>query len=80
MSNITQEKLHEMFDYKNGHFIYKENGKRGQEKGAVAGFPHNKGYWGISIGGKMNLAHRLVWLYHHGYIIMLYNMVISTSS
>lgn len=68
MSHVTQEYLHETFDFKDGHFIYKEDGKYGKKKGAIAGFPHNKGYWAINIKGKLNLAHRLSWLYHHGYM------------
>lgn len=68
MSNITQEKLHEMFYYKNGHLFFKEDGKRGQKKDKVAGHKHSAGYWAISVNGKYELAHRLIWLYHHGYI------------
>ena len=64
---ITQEKLKETFDYKDGEFYTKES--RGRLKaGFKAGCKTKRGYIAIRIDGKPYLAHRLVWLYHHGYM------------
>jgi len=68
MSQLTQEKMQEMFYYENGSLFYREDGKYGKKKGAKAGFAHSRGYWAISVFGKTKMAHQIIWLYMHGYM------------
>lgn len=60
---LTQEALINKFYYDNGHLHYNYNSGH-MKMGDVAGYPNR--YWLIRTHGKMYLAHRLVWLYHHG--------------
>jgi len=65
---LTQERLLEVLDYNSetGHFTWKvRTGPRGKA-GSKAGTPHKRGYWKISIDGKIYSAHRLAWLYAYG--------------
>jgi hypothetical protein len=57
---LTQEYLQSVYTYRDGH-LYRKNGKR---LGSVCG----RGYIHTSIKGKGYLLHRLIFLYHHGYI------------
>jgi hypothetical protein len=65
---ITQERLHELFDYReDGTLIWKVN--KGTVKiGDVAGSTDDKGYYVIRIDRKGRKGHRLIFLYHHGYL------------
>lgn len=56
---ITQKRLHELFDYVDGELI--RNGK-------IAGSVNKRGYRVICVDRKIYKAHRLVFLYHHGYL------------
>lgn len=58
---ITQETLQENFDYIDGNLFFKKNNKQ-------AGTIHHTGYRAIIFRRKWYLAHRLVWLLHHGYL------------
>lgn len=78
---ITQELLHQLFNYNplTGIFLFKErtsNLKRSSKDdvrwnkryaGKVAGFDHYEGYRSISIYGKQQMAHRMAFLYTHGF-------------
>jgi hypothetical protein len=57
---ITQELLNEIFDYSDG-VLYRKNG-------AVAGCKEPYGYIRVSIKNKSYLAHRLIYLMHHGVV------------
>lgn len=48
-------------------FRWAVNKGRGR-KGCVAGTKHNQGYFSLSIDKERYLAHRLVWMIHHGEI------------
>lgn len=64
---ITQERLKELFDYQDGQLIWKVKKARAN-KGDIAGCESNRNgifYRQIKIDGKLHLAHRLVFLYHH---------------
>jgi hypothetical protein len=63
---ITQELLHKLFDYKEGKLYWKNDNKAKKIKGCVAGYIKKEGYVGIRYMGKLYLAHRLIYLYHHG--------------
>ena len=64
---ITQTRLKEIFDYVNGELIWKINPGKNQYIGRVAGVV-GQGYKHICVDRKKYLAHRLIFLYHHGCI------------
>ena len=65
---LTQEYLHQLFEYKNGNLYWKEN--RGNNKicGKKAGSVDKQGYLIIRINKKAYKTHRLMFLYHYGFI------------
>jgi hypothetical protein len=66
---LTQERIRELFDYRDGMLFWKTPPKYGKVCcGDLAGCSHNRGYWRIKISGRHYLAHRLIFLYHHGYM------------
>lgn len=66
---ITQEKLKQMFDYDpGGYLVYRVNPKGRAKKGDRAGAQQPNGYWHIMINRKRYFAHRLIFMYHHGFI------------
>lgn len=56
---VTQKRLHELFEYVDGSLI---------RDGKIAGSVNKRGYRIICVDMKMYKAHRLVFLYHHGYL------------
>ena len=65
---LTHENLLQIFDYSDGHLIWKS--KRGCriKAGDIAGCKHYSGYIQITINKKSYRAHRLVFFWHHGYM------------
>jgi hypothetical protein len=57
---LTKEIVNNLFFYKDGVLFWKANNK-------TSGYVTNQGYRSIKINQKKYLAHRLVFLYHHGY-------------
>jgi len=68
MAKISYDEVHELFNYdpETGIFINKIN-RRIAKKGEVAGCLNGDGYWQVCVKGKQYKAHRLAWLYVHGY-------------
>jgi len=69
---ITQTELKERLEYNpdTGLFTRLTDSGGGQYKGSIAGHINNgkgKGYVAMSVYGRNYAAHRLVWLYVHGY-------------
>lgn len=64
---ITQQRLHELFDYRDGHLYWKVARTRGVQPGDQAGSRNGCGYIAIGISGKKHLAHRLIFLWHYGF-------------
>ena len=65
---LTQDLILLMFDYHpDGYLIWKIK-KRGVIKGSIAGTLDTNGYRKIMINYKFIGVHRLVYLYHHGYL------------
>lgn len=65
---ITQEKVRELFEDRNGVLVRKvASGKRGR-LGSVVGWKNKDGYLFTRVEGKLYRNHRLIWLYHHGYL------------
>jgi hypothetical protein len=64
---ITQSNLKELVDYVDGKLIAKTNSKC-RKVGDTLSSLTDKGYLKSSVGGKSYRVHRLVFLYHHGYM------------
>ena len=66
-NEITQTRLHEIFDYKDGQLIWKVN-KGGKAKvGTIAGNRINFQYIQVVVDRKTYYLHRLIFIYHHGH-------------
>jgi hypothetical protein len=63
---LTQVRLHELFDYKDGQLINKTKRRSQVTVGSPAGHKTVRGYTNIRVNGKMYKAHRLIYLYHFG--------------
>jgi len=65
--SLTYKKARELFNYRpDGNLIWKVS-KGGKKIGSIAGPKTKVGYSFIKIDGKDYRAHRLIWLWHHGY-------------
>ena len=60
-----KQQLNELFDYKDGHLIYKIKTSN-MHIGDVAGTINKLGYRRIEINSKAYGAHRLIWIMHNG--------------
>lgn len=61
MTEITQELLRSLFDYRDGELYWKK--RNGNKAGNL-----NDKYYRIGINGKNHSTHRLIFLYHHGFL------------
>ena len=66
-NELTQEYVRSLFNYKNGVLYWKVN-RSNVKAGSVAGNRHHSGYWKICLDGKAICRHRIVFLWHHGYL------------
>ena len=69
--SLTHKEVKELFDYKDGHLYWKKNIKNGTRnffEGDKAGKQHSAGYIQICLNNKLYLAHRLIFLWHHGHL------------
>lgn len=66
---LSQEYLQSLFDYRDGNLYWKKLIKQNQVKvGDIAGTKHPNGYVYIHIKNKNYVAHRLIFMLHHGYL------------
>lgn len=65
---ITQTQLHDLFTYSDGQLYWKVKKASRVKIGDKAGWVHHTGYTCISIDDEQYLLHRLVFLYHHGFL------------
>jgi hypothetical protein len=65
---ITQQLLKELFYYRDGELYWKFSVSRNVKAGAIAGTVKGNGYRNIKIKSKQYLVHRIIFLYHHGYV------------
>lgn len=66
---ISQQMLKKLMVYsRDGHLVWRVARPGGTKAGTKAGYLMNHGYVGICIFNRTYLAHRLVWLYHYGYL------------
>ena len=74
MNELTQERVKFLFDYKDGFLIRavdKHTAKKGDViKGCLTGkgYKTGKGYLSVRIDNKLIQIHRVIFLYHHGYL------------
>jgi len=65
---ITYERVHELFYYNGSDLVWKICINPRAPKGNIAGCLRHDKYRIIRVDGKSHLAHRLVWLFIHGYL------------
>jgi hypothetical protein len=65
---ITQEKVLELFDYKDGKLYWKTSKSNCIKKGERAGCLSTNGYWRICIDRKSYREHKIIFLFHNGYM------------
>jgi hypothetical protein len=63
---ITQDKVKELFDYRDGALFWKVKLNQRIVIGSKAGTLDKDGYVCIKIDKKIYKSHRLIYLYHHG--------------
>jgi hypothetical protein len=67
-NEITQTRLHELFDYKDGQLIWKIDKKYSKIKaGTIAGHEIKHQYIQVVIDRKTYYLHRLIFVYHNGH-------------
>jgi hypothetical protein len=62
---ITQEQANHLFEYRDGKLFWK-NSKRPSFNGKEVGCDDGQGYIKVTIDKKQYLAHRIIYLMHHG--------------
>jgi len=62
----TQDRLKELFEYKDGQLIRKTRPSIRSFVGQIVGFPDADGYLKVSVDKRQYLVHRLVYLFHYG--------------
>lgn len=70
MKEITQELVQSLFNYRDGKLYWKNINKycHNRKNGDKAGNIESIGYYVTSINNKKYKLHRLIFLYHNGYI------------
>ena len=66
MSNLTQELVRSLFEYKDGELIWKKQIGHRCCIGKSAGNDNGNGYKKVTINGKSYYLHRLIWWYFNG--------------
>ena len=64
---LSKERLHQLFDYKNGNFYWKLDKGRAK-KGDVANRNTDGRYQHIKFDQELHKFHRAVFMYHNGYL------------
>ena len=64
---LTQTYVQELFDYAEGKLLWKKKRKMNRALGTVAGSRHKR-YLRVCIDQKLHMAHRIVWLWHYGFM------------
>ena len=66
---MEQEKVREYFDYVDGNLYWKVRKAKCIQIGQLAGtFDKTTGYHRIHFDSKFQKTHRMIFLYHHGYL------------
>lgn len=67
-TDLTQKYVKFLFTYSDGNLFWNVSKTNSVKIGDKAGHLDNKGYWRVRVDGKLYLVHRLIFLYHHGYL------------
>jgi len=65
---ITQQQVKELFRYEDGQLIRLTTIRLNSKKGDIVGCKDRNGYLKVFINNKCCLVHRVIFLYHHGYL------------
>ena len=65
---ITQKLLHELYEYHDGNLYNKKYRNSSSKIGDIVGSKYNKGYIVTYINNVRYSVHRLIFMYHHGYL------------
>lgn len=66
---LTQARVRELFGYHpDGYLIWKVSLGRRVHVGDVAGTKNGQGYFQVQIDGKQYQLHRVIFLWHHGWL------------
>lgn len=68
MNELTQKYVRSLFDYRDGKLYWAVVKAQCIKVGDHAGSVNNSGYLATGINDKRYLTHRLIFLYHHGYL------------
>jgi hypothetical protein len=63
----TQERLQTLFTYTDG-MLYRKQSRGSAKAGSPLNTMHRSGYLSGKVDGKRYLLHRLIFLFHHGYL------------
>ena len=67
-TNLTQEYLHEIFEYKDGHLYWKKPTNNRNKVGKQVGRVNKKGYLEVGINYEKYLMHRIIFFMKHGFL------------
>ena len=65
---LTQELVKELFEYRDDGKLIQKKARQGARVGTEAGRVGNRGYRQATVLGKLYSTHRIIFLYHHGYL------------
>lgn len=68
ISHITQEELKSLFDYRDGGLYWIEKPAAHVDISNQAGCINARDYRVIRVNDRLYYAHRLIYLFHHGYL------------
>ena len=66
--DLTQELVREVFEYREDGRLIHKMARQGAKVGTEAGMLNRLGYREVRVLGKLCLSHRIIFLYHHGYL------------
>jgi hypothetical protein len=65
---MLKQDLLDIFEYRDGNLYWKKPTGNRVKKGSKVGSIGSNGYLAVKINGKSYLVHRLIYLYHNGYL------------
>ena len=65
---LTQDEVRRLFDYRDGRLFWRVVKSSNVRVGCEAGAPNGKGYRRMCIDSKRYLTHRVIFLWHHGWL------------
>lgn len=68
IDELTQDYVRELFEYRGGNLYWRVAKARCIKVGDIAGTIDINGYRKIQINGKQCYGHRIIFLYHNGYL------------